>query len=106
MKPNVHLKGHCGGGFGWLSVNAMSIPIALLAGLLLATSVFAATTETSQEAASRESATQGEAAKVGRITPERSDAELLIGIQKLIAQEQRRLRSLKARSEQSHASRI
>jgi small-conductance mechanosensitive channel len=100
MKPNVHLKCLCSGGFGLLSVNAISIPIALVAALLLAASVFAATAETSPKPAAPQAATRGKVAKAGRITPERSDAELFIGIQRLIVRDQERLRSLKARSDQ------
>ncbi|MGB7947706.1 MAG: hypothetical protein WCH75_08500, partial [Candidatus Binatia bacterium] len=100
MKTNVHLKGHRGSGFGSLSVNAMSTPMALLAALLMASPGFAATAETPSKPMSRPAAPQDEAAKVVRITRGLSDAEVLIRIQQIIAQDQRRLRSLNTRSDQ------
>jgi len=98
MKPN-HLNSPWSGAFRLLSLNAISIPISLLAALLLAASGFAATAKTSPEPAAPQSETRSDSAPVGRIIPERSDAELFIGIQRRIVQDQGRVRFLKARSD-------
>ncbi len=100
MKANIHLKGHISSGFGPLSVNAMSIGIALLTALLLAASVSAEAAETSPEPASQQEATPDDATKAAKINGGLSEAEVLIRIQQIIAQDQRRLRSLESRSEQ------
>ncbi len=100
MKPNTYLKGRFSRNFGSLRVNAISISIALPAALLLAASVSARAAENSPEPASPQTMASSDAATPTKITSGLSEAEILIRIQQIIAQDQRRLRALESRSEQ------
>lgn len=100
MKPNIYLNGRFNRNFGSLRVNVISIAIALLAALLLATSVSARAAENSPEPASPQTMASSDAATPTKITGGLSEAEILVRIQRIIAQDQRRLRALESRSEQ------
>lgn len=77
--------------------------IALIAALLVATSISAQTAATSTEPLPPQAPAPLEAAKPARSNAELSDAEVLIWIQQIIAQDQNRLRTLSSHS--GHLSR-
>jgi small conductance mechanosensitive channel len=74
--------------------------IALLAALLVATAVSAQTTASSIEPVPPQAPAPIEDAKPARSNAELSDAEVLVWIQQIIAQDQNRLRTLKSHSGQ------
>ncbi|HEY7316027.1 MAG TPA: mechanosensitive ion channel domain-containing protein [Candidatus Binatia bacterium] len=100
MKPNINLKGGSSRNLGALRVGAISTSIAVVAALLLASSVSAEAAENSPQPAPRQTAASGNAATPTKTTGEISEAEILIRLQQIIAQDQRRLRALESRSEQ------